>query len=217
MTPTFFKYFLILFSTNAFLFSAYGQEEWTLQKDKDGIKVYTRDSDKSAFDEFRATMQLNQSIHSFVAVMRDAESLPDWAYSVKNARTLKMMGDSLQYYYSEVSIPFPFTDRDGIYRNCYTWNSDSSLLVIDIDILPDYIEEKEGLVRIPYGKGFWRVKVLGERLIETTFQMVVDPGGSVPSWMANIFIDDTPTYTLTKLREVIVKEKYQNQKFEFLE
>ena len=73
------------------------------------------------------------------------------------------MGDSLQYYYSEVSIPFPFTDRDGIYRNHYTWKNDSSLLVIDIDILPDYIEERENLVRIPFGKGFWRVKVLGRQ------------------------------------------------------
>ena len=196
-------------------FSGIGQKGWKLQKDKDGIKVYTRDSDKSAFDEFRATIQLNQSIHSFVAVMRDVESLHEWAYNVKNARPLMLLGDSLQYYYSEVSIPFPFTDRDGIYRNRYTWKSDSSLLIIDIDILPDYIEEKEGLVRIPYGKGFWRVKVLGDRFIDITFQMVVDPGGGVPSWMANMFIDDTPTYTLTKLREVIVKEKYQNRKFDF--
>ncbi len=215
LTPC--KYFLILFFANALLLSGFGQENWTLQKDKDGIKVYTRDSDKSAFDEFRATIQLNQSIHSFVAVMRDVESLHEWAYNVKNARPLMLLGDSLQYYYSEVSIPFPFTDRDGIYRNRYTWKSDSSLLVIDIDILPDYIDEKEGLVRIPFGKGFWRVKVLGDRFIDITFQMVVDPGGGVPSWMANMFIDDTPTYTLTKLREVIVKEKYQNQKFDFLE
>ena len=190
-------------------FTGIGQEDWKLERDKDGIKVYTRDSDKSAFDEFRATMQLNQSIHSFVAVMRDVESLHEWAYNVKNARPLKMMGDSLQYYYSEVSIPFPFTDRDGIYRNRYTWKSDSSLLIIDIDILPDYIEKVEDLVRIPFGKGFWRVKVFGETRIDITFQMVVDPGGSVPSWMANMFVNETPTYTLTKLREVIVKEKYQ--------
>jgi hypothetical protein len=212
-----FKYCIIALAGFALSFSGIGQEGWKLQKDKDGIKVYTRDSDKSAFDEFRATMQLNQSIHSFVAVMRDVESLQKWAYNVKNARPLMILGDSLQYYYSEVSIPFPFTDRDGIYRNSYTWKSDSSLLVIDIDILPDYIEKKEGFVRIPFGKGFWRVKVLEDKRIDITFQMVVDPGGGVPSWLANMFVNETPTYTLTKLREIIVKEKYQNQKFDFLE
>jgi hypothetical protein len=211
------KYFLIVFFANALLFSGFGQVSWTLQKDKDGIKVYTRDSDKSAFDEFRATMLLNQSIHSFVAVMRDAEGLPEWAYNVKNASTLKIMGDSLQYYYSEVSIPFPFTNRDGIYRNSYTWKPDSSLLIIEINILPDYIEKKENFVRIPFGQGFWRVKVLEDKLIDVTFQMVVDPGGSVPSWLANMFVNETPTYTLTNLRKVIVKEKYQSRKFGFLE
>jgi hypothetical protein len=198
-------------------YKVYGQDGWTLQKDKNGIKVYTRKNDKSPFDEFRATMQLDQTIHAFVAVMRDVESLHEWAYNVKNAKPLNLMGDSLQIYYSEVSIPFPFTNRDCIYRNHYTWKNDSSLLVIDIDILPDYIEEKENFVRIPFGQGYWRVKVLDDKQLDITFQMVVDPGGSVPSWLANMFVNETPTYTLTKLREVITKEKYQNQKFDFLE
>jgi len=211
------KYCFIALAGIVLSFSGIGQKGWKLEKDKDGITVYTRDSDKSTFDEFRATMQLNQSIHSFVAVMRDVESLHEWAYNVKNAKPLMLLGESLQYYYSEVSIPFPFTDRDGIYRNRYTWKSDSSLLVIDIDILPDYIEKKEDLVRIPFGKGFWRVKVLDDKRIDITFQMVVDPGGSVPSWLANMFVNETPTYTLTKLREIIIKEKYQKQRFNFLE
>ncbi len=211
------KIVLLLFSVYILLVSAYGQENWSMRQDKNGIKVFSRATEKAGFDEFRATMQLNQSIHSFLAVLLDVENLDKWAYNVKNAHLLKVMGDSVQIYYSEVSMPFPFTNRDGIYMNRFTWKNDSSLLLIDIEILPDYMGKKEKYVRIPYGKGFWRVKVRDDKQLDITFQMQVDPGGNIPSWLANMFITTTPTYTLTKLREIIVNEKYQNQKFDWLE
>lgn len=207
---------LILLAALALTLPGIGQQSWTLSKDKDGIKIYTRSSDKSPFDEFRATMQLDQSIHSLVAVLQDIENMPDWAYNVISGRILKAYGDTIQYYYTEVSIPFPFTNRDAVYRNTYEWKNDSSLLVVDIQMLPDYLEETENLVRIPYGKGSWRIKVLDNGRLDVTFQMVVDPGGSVPSWLANMFVNETPAYTFTKIREIIVKDKYQTQRFDFL-
>jgi len=211
------KKVLIGFAAMIFSFSGTAQEGWTLSKDKDGIKVYTRATHESPFDEFRATMVLNQSVHSLIAVLQDIENMPEWAYNVKSASILKEYGDTVQFYYTEVSIPFPFTNRDAVYRNSYDWNNDSSLLVVDIEMLPKYIDENEDLVRIPFGKGFWRVKVLSEERLDVTFQMVVDPGGSVPAWMANMFVNETPTYTFTKLREIIAKEKYQQQRFDFVE
>lgn len=209
--------FLILLAAMVLTLPGIGQQGWALSRDKDGMKIYTRPSDDSPFDEFRATMQLDQSVHSLVAVLQDIENMPDWAYNVISGRILKEYGDTIQYYYTEVSIPFPFTNRDAVYRNTYEWKNDSSLLVVDIQMLPDYIEETENLVRIPYGKGSWRIKVLDNSRLDVTFQMVVDPGGSVPSWLANLFVNETPAYTFTKIREIIVKEKYQTQRFDFLE
>jgi hypothetical protein len=211
------KFCLVAIMVLRFLNSATAQEGWKLQKDNDGIKVMTRASDESPFDEFRATMQLNQPIHALVAVLQDIESMPEWAYNVKSASILKESADTVQYYYTEVSIPFPFTNRDAVYRNTYHWNSDSSLLVVNIQMLPEYIEEKENLVRIPLGRGFWRVNVVDDKTLDITFQMLVDPGGNVPSWLANMFVNETPVQTFTRLREVIRDKKYQDRKFDFLE
>jgi hypothetical protein len=212
-----FRIYIIFFLGNTLFLNAFGQGNWTLKKEKEGITVYTRETSNSAFDEFRANIRLNQSIHSFIAVMRDVESLPDWAYSVKKAKLLKESGDTLQIYYSEASVPFPFNNRDGIYMNNFLWKNDSSLLLVTVDIIPGYVEEKANIVRIPYGNGFWRVKVVGENLLDITFQLQVDPGGELPSWLANMFVTETPLQTLLKLREVIRKDKYQNRKFDFLE
>ncbi len=216
MVNLFHRIFLLI-SAYSLLVTVHGQEDWTLRQDKDGIKVFSRSTDRTNFDEFRATMELNQSIHSFLAVIMDIQNLDKWSYHVKNPRLLQQKEDSLQIYYTEVSMPFPFSDRDAVFMNSFTWKSDSSLLLIDIEVHPNYLKENENFVRIPFGKGLWRVKVTGQNQLNVMFQLQIDPGGNVPAWLANIFVTTTPTYTLKKLREIIAEDKYQNQRFEWLD
>ena len=53
-------------------------------------------------------------------------------------------------------------------------------------------------------------------MLDITFSMQVDPGGSLPGWVANIFVDTTPYSTMTELRKVMDDKKYQNKKFSFI-
>jgi hypothetical protein len=128
---------------------------------------------------------------------------------------LKEEGDTLQIYYTEATAPFPFSNRDGIYKNLYRWKKDKQILWVEIQLLPDYLPENTGLVRV-IGQGFWEVKVAATGKLDITFQMQVDPGGNIPAWLANLFTDETPYQSLFKLREFIKKEKYQEQNFDFI-
>jgi hypothetical protein len=128
---------------------------------------------------------------------------------------LKEQGDTLQIYYSQATAPFPFSDRDGIYQNLYRWQKEKQILSVEIKILSGYLPENNGLVRVK-GEGFWQVKVCDDGKLEIVFQMQVDPGGSIPAWLANLFTDETPYQSLFNFRELIKKEKYQDQYFDFL-
>ncbi|MCD4736479.1 MAG: hypothetical protein K8R53_10570 [Bacteroidales bacterium] len=193
------------------------QNDWKLKEEKDGIKVYSRASEYSNFDEFKGITNINASLHTFVSVLQDIEALPDWMHSVKYGYILETEGDSVQVYYTESTVPFPFQNRDGVYRNQFKWIADSNMLAVDILVLQGYVEEKSKIVRIKKGSGKWTAEVMGADTLQITFQMLVDPGGNIPSWMANMFIVDTPFKTLWNLKEIIKKEKYQNQQFDFPE
>lgn len=198
-------------------FNISGQEErdWKLRKQKNGIEVFSKDSDGSAFESFRAKTTLSCSIETFVAALQDLEAMPEWAYSVSYVKVLEEKGDTLQIYYSEASAPFPFSNRDGIYQNCYRWKKDKQILRVEIKLLPDYLPVNDGMVRVK-GEGFWLVTVSDDGKLDILFQMQVDPGGNIPAWLANLFTDETPYQSLFKLREMIKKEKYQSQNFDFL-
>jgi hypothetical protein len=208
---------LILF---LFIYSFMGnsilaQEEWKLVKNKNGIKVYTKHTKESNFETFRAQMRVKADVHAFVALLFDIEDFHMWGDGVKSAELLERKGDSLQIYYSEAKAPFPFKNRDGIYSNEFKWNADSNELFVNIRLLHDYLEKDDNMIRVE-GKGYWRVRDLDNDSINIIFQMQIDPGGYIPSWLSSLFIDESPYNTFINLRDFINFEKYQNQKFDFI-
>lgn len=65
---------------------------------------------------------------------------------------------------------------------------------------PDYLPAVEGYVRVTRVDGFWQFTPLDDKT-EVTYQVHMDPGGSVPSWLANKFVVEAPFNTLRALRE----------------
>ena len=191
------------------------QEDWELEKDESGIKVYTKPVSTSNFKAFKSTMTIDESVQAFLSVLYDTDGITTWGYKLKDASLLKRSGDSLQIYYAEVKVPFPYGNRDGVYLNTFKWDTKTKTLHVEIKLLDNYMATKEGLVRIT-GKGYWKAQVLSSGKLEITFEMQVDPGGGIPAWMANIFADDSPYYTMLELKKVIKNKKHQNKTFNFI-
>jgi len=196
---------------------AIGEEEgdWKLTKTKNGIEVFTSQSDTSAFMAFKARMTIQGSVGAFVAVLQDLDRMPDWGYNIEYARLLEKTGDTLQIYYSEASVPFPFANRDGIYLNRFIWNNKTRQLKVDIELLHNYMAVKEKLVRVK-GNGEWQVNVLADGRLEMIFRMQVDPGGEIPAWLVNMFIDETPYETMFNIREMMKKPEYSQKQYDFI-
>ena len=56
------------------------------------------------------------------------------------------------------------------------------------------------LVRIPYSKGAWYVTTVSNKIIHLNYVLEVDPGGSVPAWILNLFSTKGPLETFKNLK-----------------
>ncbi len=216
MINQFMKYsilFVVLIFKITFL---QAQSNWELQKDETGIKVYSKNAKDSGFKPFKAVVIMDNTVEEFVSVLFDINNMKDWIYKCKHTNSIERKGDTIQIYYAETKVPFPYKDRYGIYKNIFKWNSNNQTLWIAIETLEDYKKQNENLVRIK-GKGYWQVKSLSTNKIEVTFMMEADPGGGIPAWMANMFVNDSPYYTLLKLKDVINKTMYKNKTYDFID
>ncbi|MBO9687200.1 MAG: hypothetical protein J7598_11345 [Mitsuaria chitosanitabida] len=78
------------------------------------------------------------------------------------------------------------------------WPADGTV-VVRVEAVQNYIPARDGKVRIPTAEGQWRL-VSNTDGVRVSYQMHASPGGSIPSWLANQTVVDTPFGTLKALR-----------------
>src|SRR5262245_24248241 len=89
---------------------------WKLEKDRNGIQVYTRAVPGSALKEFRAVTRINAPLPVALALIEDVNAMCSWLADCKQARTLKTVSASERYNYVVISAPFPVSNRDMVIR-----------------------------------------------------------------------------------------------------
>ena len=192
------------------------QENWSEVKNKEGIKVFTRTNSVMSFKEFKATMIIDGKVNDVLSVLFDIEGLSTWGHNISKSELIERSGDSLQIYYAVAKAPWPYKDRDGIYSNKMSWDKQLKTLLVEIDLLEKDMYSNKDFVRMD-GYGFWKVKERLSGKIEIDFQMQINPGGSIKAWVANMFVSDSPFYTMQKLREALKNEKYQGKTYDITE
>ncbi len=193
----------------------FGQSEWELKKDKDGIKVYTREVEGSSLKAFKAITVMDGKLSSFVAVLKDVKSYSELFGDMTEAEIIEMQ-DTFQVHSSVSGAPWPVSDRYGVYSNTYSQRYDHKTVTVKVNALQGYIADKEDKVRITEAEGQWIFHPVEYNKVEVTFEMHVDPGGNIPKWVLNMFLVDTPYNDLKTLRERVKLPQYQNKKYDFL-
>ncbi len=208
------KYILVGIISILILPLAFSQNDWKLKKERKGIKVYTRAVEGSGFKQFKGITEVGAPLSSIIGVLMDIDSYTEWSPKTAEARVLEKEGDHRTIHYIKTNAPWPVSDRDGI----YTMNvqKTGNKVKVDVGCKPTYLPEVEGVVRIQETAGGWELTPLQNGKVEVKYQVHSEPGGSIPSWLANSSVVDIPYETLTNLKEQVKKSKYQNLSFQFL-
>ena len=78
-------------------------------------------------------------------------------------------------------------------------------------------QSRKGIVRVKYSKVTWTVTPLHNGRFKVEYRLQMDPGGSIPAWLLNLFISKGPFESFTKLKEEIQTPKYREARFNFLQ
>lgn len=182
---------------------AHSQVSWEIDKDKDGVKIYTKLEKDSDFKSFKAVVLLNASSTEIIKILKNADRYSEWYGYTKTSKRLKQEKNS-QYIYVETIFPWPYKNRDMVYSmSIKTLNSGD--IELALKGLPMFIPKKQGIVRMKKAEGYIRLKTIGDKT-EVTYQLHSEPGSNVPPWLANSSIAEMPYKTLTGLRKVLLEK-----------
>ncbi len=196
--------------------TGHSQKQWTLKVNKQDISVYTKTQDNSDLKAIKVECVLNTTLSGMVAVIMDVNAGAGWVYSTKSSVLLKQVSPSELYYYSEVSLPWPISNRDFIAHLKAAQDPVTKTVIINGPTIDNYVPVKENIVRVKKSSGRWVLKPYNANHIKVEYVLETDPGGSLPAWMVNLFVTKGPFETFKKLKEELKKPAYANIKLPYI-
>lgn len=192
------------------LSTASGQNVWKLNTEKEGIKIYTSIVPDSKVKAIKVECELNTTTAQLVALLMDVKATPDWVYHTKSCVLLKQVSPSELYYYSEINLPWPATNRDFVVHLTATENPDTKVVTVAGPAVPGFVPVKKGIVRVDNSSGEWIITPTGPEQVKVEYTIHTDPGGSLPSWLVNMFATEGPLQIFRSLKIQLQKPAYKN-------
>ncbi len=182
----------------------------SLRLQKDWLKIYTCPVPSSDFLSFVGIADLDAPQHSVLHLLYDLDAATEWVWKTSEMRILKELAeDEGRIVYQLVNAPWPLSDREIISLSRGFRDPKTGEISIKMTAQPDVLPEHESYVRVRQLEGAWNIIPLADDKCRVVFRLHLEPGGEIPSWLANIAVIDTPYNTLRNMREMVKHEKYK--------
>jgi len=193
-------------------------QQWQLQKDEQGIRVYLRDYPDSDIKEFKGEIRIQAGLGSLLAVMDDTSACEDWVYNCAEPILLQKISFTERYNFQISKMPLFITNRGMVFHTQLSQEADSKTITMQMTASPDYCKDKKTescqyiqnikLVAITRSNGFYKFIPEADGWTRVIWQQHIEPGGSLPGWVVNSLLLDLPFNTLNNLREIVRNHEY---------
>jgi len=188
--------------------------DWEEIFEDEGIKVWKKEIEGSDFVAFRGRGIVKAPIQNVAAVIRDADRETEWMENCVDAKTVRFLSATDAIVYHRTGSPVPFiSDRDTVLKTVTRVLPEQRTIFVDFDHIVDpTVPPKDGVVRMPVLKGHWRMRQVNAYATELEYQVLADPGGSLPAWLVNLVSRKLPFHTVQRMRTQVTKGGYDKHR-----
>ena len=174
-------------------------QTWTFVKERDHIKLYSRIEEKGSLKSFKGVVDIHTDMEKVSAMIGNVTNFEWWGENIREIKVLFYEKDKHIQYYLIYDVPWPFTDRDLVADVQITTDPSTGFRTIYSRPLLNVIPNKPDLIRVTNYWQRWTIQPSNNGVIHLTLEGFIDPAGSVPSWLYNMIVIETP---LKLMREV---------------
>lgn len=200
------SYHILLLATSFFMASVvFGQKDWSLISNDDWISVYKSNMENSSYKRVKVECTVEGNFDKLIHILNDVSHHKTWIYNTKNAYIIKQVSPYEYYYYTETSLPWPMQNRDAVVHIKIQRDAMNRFLSIVAVGEPDYLSTFSGKVRVPRSANSWYVTMPAPNRLHIVYVFEADPGGHLPPWLVNTFVNKGPYESFKKLAELLRK------------
>lgn len=199
----------LLFSLPLILASATASAgEWEEISNEDGITVWQQPVEGTSLVRFRGRGTVDASLKQILAVLQDFKRKTEWMESCVENRPLRFKGVGQRIVYNRTGSGVPLvSDRDVVVKTSLKVLEDvRGVELYAKDTKDPLAPEVDGVVRMPDLDLKWRLVVVSPTTTDVTYEVMADPGGSLPLWLVNLVSKKIPHKTISNLRRQTKKD-----------
>ena len=180
-------------------------QSWDFIKEKEGIKIYTRKAAGSSLKSFKGVTDIHASVDKVFNLIGNVKNLDWWDKNLREIKVLYYEKEKRSQYYLVYNSPWPVTDRDLCVDATITTDPVTGTRTIYSVPLLNVVPENPAYVRIKDYWQSWALEPIGKDVVHVVLEGYVDPAGSVPDWISNMVITDTPLKIIRGIKERLEK------------
>lgn len=206
-----YTYFWGLFGTlTARSGTDFSQANWEKIGEDEGIQVYRWSVPGSGLFAFRAEGDVASPIANVASALVDINRRHEWMPSLGETRIVKVVSPTERVEYTHIKTPFIIKDRDFVMHNKATFFPETQEILFAFHSVEEPSAPPTSRVRGEIHASFYRLKVInGGVATHVEFVVHVDPRGSLPGWIVNLFAEKNPLRTIRNLRIQSAKSDVQ--------
>jgi hypothetical protein len=199
--------FILMFFFTMILSCSVAAQSWDFIKEKDSIEIYTRKEAGKSLKSYKGVTDIKAPAEKIFAMMEDINNTDWWDKNLTQIKVLLYEKNKRAQYYLVYDLPWPVTDRDLCVDVTITIDTVTGERNITAVSLNGVIPESNDMVRIKDYRQTWTVIPAGKDMTHVELEGFVDPAGSIPDWISNMLIIESPFKAINGVREQMQKNK----------
>ena len=192
--------FISVFIFSLMISSAIEAQSWNFIKEKEGIKLYTIMEAGESLKSYKGITEINASAEKVFAIIEDVNNTDWWDKNLTGIRVILYEKNKRAQYYLVYDLPWPVTDRDLCVDVRVSIDPVNGVRKLTAAPLPGLVPEREDMIRIRDYRQTWTVTPDGKDQAHVEVEGHVDPAGSIPDWIVNMIIVDSPIKAISELK-----------------
>lgn len=190
---------------------------WKRVSDREGIQVYMAHNDDSRIKTFRGVTEFEQDdIYSSIAILDDYEYYARWMYLISDLREIRRRSPVDRDVVVKTKLPWPVADRDAGLQLTVEQEPQTGAILIRFKARDGIFPANDKYVRIREMQGHFNTIPIGGKRVRVEFEVLLDPGGYIPPFLANFILKDIPFVSLQRYRRIINSERFRGHTADYI-
>jgi hypothetical protein len=194
---------------------------WELFDEEDGVRCYRRDVPGSDVVALRGEGFIAAPITRVASVLADRKRSTEWIDRLVRTKVLRELSETESINWNHIKTPTPLKDRDFVFKTMIKTDPAKKKVIFSYHSVTDKAApETDHYVRGSFKSGKFELTVVDRtnkdgtktRGTQVVAEVIVDPRGSVPTFIVNMVQKSWPHKTLTALRKQVAKPDIKDDK-----